>query len=224
MFAVSNSSTVTMSSREIAELTKQRHDNVRAKIKSLADSGVIHLPEIREYEVGYNNQKGMEYVFSSDQGKRDSTVVVAQLDPALTGQIVDRWIQLEGLVAKTQPAQDPFAIITDPMTKLLMNQILETAKTKAIVQEQGAEIERLKDVVNEQNDSTRYQSVKAYASANGYKPTRAEFSKLGKDAAFYCRANNIEIRKVDDDGQYGSVGTYPLHVLQRAFHNWQING
>jgi phage regulator Rha-like protein len=224
MFAVSNSSTVTMSSREIAELTKQRHDNVKAKVKALADSGVIHLPEIQEYEIGYNNQKGMEYVFSGDQGKRDSTVVVAQLDPTLTGQIVDRWIQLEGLVARTQPTQDPFAIITDPMTKLLMNQILETAKTKAIVQEQGVEIKRLIEVVNEQNDSMRFLSVKAYASANGYTPTRAEFSKLGKDASFYCRANSIEIRKVDDDGQYGRVGTYPLHVLQKVFHDWQING
>ncbi|MDQ9079682.1 phage antirepressor KilAC domain-containing protein, partial [Acinetobacter pittii] len=35
------------------------------------------------------------YVFEGEQGKRDSTIVVAQLSPQFTAKLVDRWIELE---------------------------------------------------------------------------------------------------------------------------------
>lgn len=41
------------------------------------------------------NNRFQIYVFAGEQGKRDSYVVIAQLSPAFTGRIVDRWLQLE---------------------------------------------------------------------------------------------------------------------------------
>ncbi|UZV66567.1 Rha family transcriptional regulator [Pasteurella multocida] len=43
-----NNENLTMSSREIAELVDVRHDNVRRTIETLADKGVITLPQIEE--------------------------------------------------------------------------------------------------------------------------------------------------------------------------------
>lgn len=37
----------------------------------------------------------VEYVFSGEQGKRDSIIVVAQLSPEFTARLVDRWQELE---------------------------------------------------------------------------------------------------------------------------------
>lgn len=87
-----------MSSREIAELTQKRHDNVKRTIESLVEQGVIRNPQIEVF--GEINNLGFEvnrniYVFNGEQGKRDSIVVVAQLSPEFTARLVDRWQELE---------------------------------------------------------------------------------------------------------------------------------
>jgi phage regulator Rha-like protein len=99
--------TLTMSSREIAELTNSRHDSVKRTIERLAESGVIRLPPMVDFEI--INNLGLKssysaYVFSGTQGKRDSLIVVAQLCPEFTARIVDRWQELEAQQAK--PALD----------------------------------------------------------------------------------------------------------------------
>lgn len=94
--------TITMTSREIAELVDSRHDNVRTSIERLAQNGVIRLPSVQISEI-INNlglpQKVSEYVFTGEQGKRDSIVVVAQLSPEFTARLVDRWQELEAALA-----------------------------------------------------------------------------------------------------------------------------
>jgi len=90
--------TVTMSSREIADLVGSRHDNVRVAIERLTDRSVIALPAMQEKATG--GRPSVEYVFSGEQGKRDSIVVVAQLSPEFTARLVDRWQELETQAAK----------------------------------------------------------------------------------------------------------------------------
>lgn len=95
---------LTMSSREIADLVGSRHDSVRRTIERLAESGVIALPPMVEKSTA--GRPSLEYVFSGDQGKRDSLVVVAQLSPEFTGDLVDRWQELEAKVEKPKPQED----------------------------------------------------------------------------------------------------------------------
>ncbi|WP_240112307.1 Rha family transcriptional regulator [Pseudomonas aeruginosa] len=83
----------TMTSREIADLVGSRHDNVRVTIERLAERGVIALPAMQEKPTA--GRPTQEYVFTGDQGKRDSIIVVAQLCPEFTAQLVDRWQELE---------------------------------------------------------------------------------------------------------------------------------
>lgn len=86
-----------MTSLEMADLTGKRHDNVRRTIETLAESGVIALPQIEEVKIqrARRSETVMAYVFSGEQGKRDSYVVVAQLSPEFTARLVDRWQELE---------------------------------------------------------------------------------------------------------------------------------
>ena len=89
-----------ITSREIAELVESRHDNVRVTIERLVERGTIALPASQEKATG--GRPSLEYVFSGEQGKRDSIVVVAQLSPEFTARLVDRWQELENRAAQPQ--------------------------------------------------------------------------------------------------------------------------
>ena len=54
---------------------------------------VICLPPLGEY-LDNLGRPASEYIFSGEQGKRDSIVVVAQLSPEFTARLVDRWQEL----------------------------------------------------------------------------------------------------------------------------------
>lgn len=92
-----NGTPVRMTSLEMADLTGKRHDNVRRLIETLAEKAVISLPQIEEVKIQRErrSENTLAYVFSGDQGKRDSYVVVAQLSPEFTARLVDRWQELE---------------------------------------------------------------------------------------------------------------------------------
>ena len=81
----------TMTSREIADLVEIRHDNVKRTIEKLVNDGLISHPQIED---GIKSANGVsEKLFIV--GKRDSFVIVAQLSPAFTARLVDRWQELE---------------------------------------------------------------------------------------------------------------------------------
>ena len=93
---------LTMSSREIAELVDSRHDSVKRTIERLVVQGVIESPPLVDFK-NINNVAGQEYVFSGEQGKRSSIIVVAQLSPEFTARLVDRWQELEAGQAPKVP-------------------------------------------------------------------------------------------------------------------------
>lgn len=90
-----------MTSQQIADLVKSRHDSVKRSIERIAEKGVITLPPLVETSfkdfIG-KTQRATAYVFSGEQGKRDSIIVVAQLSPEFTAALVDRWQELEAQV------------------------------------------------------------------------------------------------------------------------------
>lgn len=93
---------MTMTSLEIAELVGSEHRNVKASIERLASRGVIQLSAMQQVENSgsrSNNRWTEVYVFSGEQGKRDSIIVVAQLCPEFTARLVDRWTELERQVS-----------------------------------------------------------------------------------------------------------------------------
>lgn len=93
MQQIISSSTMRMTSREIADLVGSRHDSVKRTVDRLVERGVIELPPTVEIQTATQPTKA--YIFSGEKGKRDSIVVVAQLSPEFTARLVDRWQELE---------------------------------------------------------------------------------------------------------------------------------
>jgi phage regulator Rha-like protein len=79
-----------MSSREIAELTGKRHDNVMQVIASLMSAQIL-TPEIQESTFKHRGNEYGQWLLN----KRDSLVLVARLSPEFMAAIVDRWQALE---------------------------------------------------------------------------------------------------------------------------------
>lgn len=100
MQQIISSSTMRMTSVEIADMVEKRHDNVKRTIESLVEQGVISFPQIEEKPTA--GRPLQFYVFEGEQGKRDSIVVVAQLSPQFTARLVDRWQELESKEASRQ--------------------------------------------------------------------------------------------------------------------------
>lgn len=116
---------VTMTSREVADLVGKRHDNVKRTIETLAANGVIKSPQIEEMPTA--TRPVSVYVFSGEQGKRDSIVVVAQLSPEFTARLVDRWQELESRQHVTIPQSYAEAL-------------LEAGRLAKIAEEQAAQL------------------------------------------------------------------------------------
>lgn len=98
---VSSAPDMTMTSKEMADLTEKRHDSVKRTIDTLAEKGTIQLPQIVEV-TNHLGQTVTEYRI----GKRDSYVIVAQLSPEFTARLVDRWQELE------EQARNPIAALS----------------------------------------------------------------------------------------------------------------
>lgn len=93
-----------MSSREIADLTGRRHDQVLRTARELVQEGVTQSVETL-YTHEQNGQKYPVHHLS----KRDSLVLVARLSPEFTGRIVDRWLELESAQSALPNFSDPVA-------------------------------------------------------------------------------------------------------------------
>ena len=92
---LTNTTTLTMSSREIAELVEVRHDNVKRTIERLEAKGLITFTPMEEPTPGGGKPVTVYHV-----NQRDSYVIVAQLSPEFTARLVDRWQELEAKAAK----------------------------------------------------------------------------------------------------------------------------
>ncbi|WP_205049043.1 phage antirepressor KilAC domain-containing protein [Paracoccus sp. SY] len=86
--------TLTMSSREIAELCETRHNQVVETISRLFGSGVLR--ESRNTTRRVQPEGGGRPMEVYDLTKRDTLVVVSGYKDELRARIIDRWLELEG--------------------------------------------------------------------------------------------------------------------------------
>ncbi len=168
---------VTMSSREIAELVGSRHDNVRVTIERLAERGVIALPALQEKKTA--GRPSIEYVFSGENGKRDSIIVVAQLSPEFTARLVDRWQELEQQQAPRIPQNFAEAL------RLAADQAEQIEQQRAIIQEQAPKVEALRILA----DAEGSVCITLAAKELGMKP-RQLFAWLRDNRWLYRRSDN----------------------------------
>lgn len=146
---LTDSTKLSMTSREIADLVGSRHDSVKRTIERLAKPksddapAAIGLPPLVEY-LDSLGRPASEYVFSGEKGKRDSIVVVAQLCPDFTASLVDRWQELEAKVAQIAPVTAPVTSLIDiPTADELSAAMAVLARARNAEQAIKGEIARL---------------------------------------------------------------------------------
>ena len=125
-----NSSVLTMSSREIADLVESRHDSVKRTIERLQDKELIQLTPMVEVK-NHLGQVVTEYQLI----KRDTYVVVAQLSPEFTARLVDRWQELES----QQMPQIPQTL--SEALRLAADQAEQIEKQNLLIEQQRPKVE-----------------------------------------------------------------------------------
>ncbi|MBK1780582.1 Rha family transcriptional regulator [Advenella sp. WQ 585] len=214
MQALSVNTTITMTSLEIADLVESRHDNVRIAIQRLVDKGVITLPAMQEKPTA--GRPTQVYVFSGEQGKRDSIIVVAQLSPEFTARLVDRWQELEqGVAAIPRSLPEALRLAADlaeknehlaierdhaVATKAQIGSKRE-ATAMATASKHKREAEKLK---HELGRNRHHATIIAVERATGLKFPKNAYVALRK----WCKKNNTPSVDVVDD-RYGSVKAWP---------------
>ncbi|WP_375645079.1 MULTISPECIES: Rha family transcriptional regulator [unclassified Bartonella] len=88
---VNSQTTLTMSSREIAELCDKRHDNIVRDIRQICTDLKI---EVSKFQGNYKDSTGRKLV-CYNLPKRECLILVSGYSTVLRAKIIDRWIELE---------------------------------------------------------------------------------------------------------------------------------
>ncbi|MBE7619301.1 DNA-binding protein [Komagataeibacter sp. FXV2] len=97
-----DAASLTMSSREIADICNTRHNQVVETIERLFKNGVLR--ESRKTTRAYRPAAGGRPTAVYDLTKRDTLVVVSSYNDEVRAKVIDRWLELEAL---TSPTPDP---------------------------------------------------------------------------------------------------------------------
>ena len=137
------SASMTMGTREIADMLGKRHDHIKSSAEKLAACGAILTPVAREFE--HRGNIYTEYLLN----KLDSITLVAQNCPQFTAALVKRWDELEQAAQKPQlpDFSDPVAAARawadEVEQKQIAQQKLALAAPKADVFDKVIERENL---------------------------------------------------------------------------------
>lgn len=140
-------SLLTMSSREIAELTGKEHKNVIRTIKDLLAAKILDA-QIEPLKFEYRGQRFDYY----ELNKRDSLILVARLSPEFTAHIVDRWQELEKQVKHTNNVD-----LHDP--RALRRALLDYTEQVIHLETQNQSLERTIDTITQTPAGVKFQQA-----------------------------------------------------------------
>lgn len=170
-----NSSVLTMSSREIADLVESRHDSVKRTIERLQDKGLIQLTPMVEVK-NHLGQVVTEYQLI----KRDTYVVVAQLSPEFTARLVDRWQELES----QQMPQIPQTL--SEALRLAADQAEQIEKQNLLIEQQQPKVEFVQRYVEAGTTKSLRETAKILKV-----PERAMIDCLVGDGLLFRQSGNL---------------------------------
>lgn len=206
----------TMSSREIAELCKARHNDVITTIERLFEKGLLRESRktLREYISPNGGRPTMVY----DLTKNDTLKVVSGYSDEVRSIIIDRWDELERQIAQSQitlpnfadPAEAAIAWANEYKAK---QQALADAEyfkaTKAEIGSRreatamgrlSAKVKEVESLKVQLDKSLDFASIKAVEIATGRKFGWHALKKWSK-------SNSFEIKTIPDPN-FGEVKTY----------------
>lgn len=210
------SPTLTMSSREIAELTGKEHKNVIRTIKDLLAAEILDA-QIEPLKFEYRGQWFDYYELK----KRDSLILVARLSPEFTAHIVDRWQELE--CQSKQHNVD----INNPYA--LRKALLEYTEQVIELEHKNTGLEKSIKVITQTNHGVKFQqackilnikrSVLAdWLSKHGWdrRLNNARASTHYSQERGYCETKYEERTKIKANGELGSYSQIEFFILPKG--------
>ncbi|MDG6880966.1 Uncharacterized phage-encoded protein [Phocoenobacter uteri] len=176
---------LTMSSREIAELVENRHTVVCRSIERLIENSVIRGYAPMVYTHPQNGQTYKEYLLE----KRDTYIVVAQLSPEFTARLVDRWQELENQIQQPQLPQSYEQALEHLLIQVKENKALslENKEQKALIELQAPKV-HFADSVSASKTSILIGELATLITQSGY--------KIGQNKLFeWLRENGYLIKR-----------------------------
>ena len=207
---------LTMSSREIAELTGKEHKNVIRTVKDLLAAEILDA-QIEPLKFEYRGQWFDYYELK----KRDSLVLVARLSPEFTAHIVDRWQELEKQVKQTNvDLHDPHA---------LRRALLNYTEQVIYLETQNQSLERTIDTITQTPAGVKFQqackilNVKQAVLANWLRQhswdrklnnTRA--STYYSQKCGYCETKYEEVARIRPNGDPYTFTKIEFFILPKG--------
>lgn len=202
MTAMTITQALSMTSREIAELTGKRHDHVLRDVDNLVKTLSPDLGKGFETSVylDSNNVERRQYILD-----RDSTFcLVSGYDANARMRIIKRWQELETANA---PQSIGDALVAQAIA--FRDNERRLAAIEAEQRETRAQMAALIDGVD-------HFTAIGYANVVGVRLTNQTASQVGKIATAICREMGWPIGKAHDT-RFGVVGSYPREALAKAF-------
>lgn len=208
---------LTMSTREIADVTGSKHDNVLKTVRELTSRGLISGNETY-YVNEQNKQKYPMFVFSY----RDTMMIVSGYSAELRAKIIDRWQDLE--------AQQKPVLTTDQQLLQLAQGVirLTTERDEAIKTKAHINDKRTATLMNKASQyakkikklESKLQNAGSHLSLTAAKlPQRIDTEYKANVQTWrvlkqISEAMQLDIVKVTDE-RYGEVNTYHIDVIER---------
>lgn len=193
----------TMTSREIADLTGKRHDNVIRDVKVMFDElGVDDALKI-EFLERINNLGGKvkdkHYVLN----KEETLILVSGYSIKMRAAIIKRWQELE-----------------DKQPKVLPGNFAQALRLAADLQELNDHLliaNRELNVVL--SKTTEYYDVTRVLKANPDSGLKA--NTVWRPLKKFCEANGLEVKPVFCD-RFGKVNAYPREVWEEVYPDLEL--
>lgn len=203
-----NSEVVTMSSREIAQLTGKNHADVLRDIRSV----------LSEAEIGESKFAGSYFSEQNKElpcynlPKRECDLVITGYSVKYRLAVIDRWHELEAQVRKPVSQMQMIAQMALAIDEQQQRQL--ALEAKQLEQEQAIkDIKASNNAVLLQSD---YFSVMGYCNLMGIKVTLSQSSVYSRSLGTICKRLGIERQKVVDP-RFGDVYIYSREVLHDFF-------
>lgn len=207
---------LTMSSRDIAELTGKRHDNVMTVIRDLIEAQIL-TSEIQELDYIHRGNTYKHFLLN----KRDSLILVARLSPEFTAQIVDRWQELE------QQCRQKAVDLNNPHA--LRKALLEYTEQVIELEHKNTGLERSLQTITQTPTGVKFQqackilNIKRQVLADWLRShgwdrrlQNARASTHYSQERGYCETKYEERTKIKANGELGSYSQIEFFILPKG--------
>ena len=212
---IDNAATMTMTSREISDLTGKDHRNVLRDIRAMlvelhGEVGVLSFERTQ-----INQQNGQAYQFF-ELPKRESLILVSGYSVSMRAKIIDRWQELE---AATKP--DPSSMSRMDILKLAM----ESEQARILAEEERDKAIATKHLIGGRREATAMATASAARKEAAKLKDQLGFSgrhatilqveaAMGGDFDFvplrrWCKANEVVAQSVPDKRYPNGVKAWP---------------